>query len=112
MQTTSRIFKSLVGEIQVDYKFKSRPKVKIKTSEDAYKEMRSLFKRISYKEEVFMLLLNRANNSLGWVKISEGGIAGRLVLSSLQSRLAFSRGLYLRWYRGVLRYRRANQRMP
>ena len=26
-----------------------------------------------------MLLLNRANNSLGWVKISEGGIAGTVM---------------------------------
>ena len=76
---TRRIFKSLVGEIQVDYKFKSRPKVKIKTSEDAYKEIRSLFKRINYKEEVYMLLLNRAGNSLGWVKVSEGGIAGTVM---------------------------------
>jgi len=68
--------KSLVGEIQVDYRPRTRPSVKIQSSADAHKQLSSLFIRMNYKEEFFMLLLNRANQTLGWAKISEGGIAG------------------------------------
>lgn len=72
-------FKSLIGEVSVAYEPVSRVKVKIVTSEDAHAELRPLFKQISYKEEAYMLLLNRANNTLGWVKLSEGGINGTIM---------------------------------
>ncbi|MEO9484706.1 MAG: JAB domain-containing protein [Ekhidna sp.] len=72
-------FKSLVGEIQVDYHVKEKPKAKIKNSEDAVNQLKPLFKRINYKEQAYMLLLNRANNTLGWVRLSEGGIFGTVM---------------------------------
>lgn len=72
-------FKSLVGEVTVAYQPKTRHKVNISNSEDAYQELRPLFNQISYKEQAYMLLLNRANNSLGWVKLSEGGINGTVM---------------------------------
>ncbi len=72
-------FKSLVGEIQVNYQVKEKPKVKIKNSEDALNQLKPLFKRINYNEQAYMLLLNRANNTLGWVRLSEGGIFGTVM---------------------------------
>ncbi|MEQ9403211.1 MAG: JAB domain-containing protein [Cyclobacteriaceae bacterium] len=72
-------FKSLVGEIKVSYEPGIRFKSCISKSQDAYEELRPLFNQISYKEQAFMLLLNRANNTLGWVKLSEGGINGTVM---------------------------------
>lgn len=67
-------FKSLVGEIKVRYEQKTQLKACISNSKDALNQLKQLFDQVCYKEQAFMLLLNRANHTLGWVKISEGGI--------------------------------------
>lgn len=40
---------------------------------------------MEFREECYMLLLNRANQVLGWFRVSEGGVAGTI----LDPRLIF-----------------------
>lgn len=70
---------SLVGEIKIDYQLRTNPSININSSEAAYQQMKALFTRIDYKEEFYILMMNRANHVLGWSKISEGGSAGTVV---------------------------------
>ncbi len=56
------------------------PKEKIKCSEDAAKYLRQFFSDdITIYESFFLLLLNRAGYTIGYVKISQGGVAGTVV---------------------------------
>jgi DNA repair protein RadC len=56
------------------------PKVKIASSKDAEKFVRQFYRGdIGIYESVFILLLNRANNTVGFAKISQGGITGSVV---------------------------------
>lgn len=56
------------------------PKMKIKSSEDAQKFIRQFYcDDIEIFESFFLLLLDRANNTIGYAKISQGGIAGTVV---------------------------------
>ena len=51
--------------------------IKITSSKDAADYMRQFFSDdIEIYESMFLLLLNRANNTIGWAKISQGGITG------------------------------------
>lgn len=70
-----------LAEIYVSYKTKRRGFVKITNSQDAFKILYPLFdlNTIEFKEEFFLLLLNRANNILGWFKLSSGGTSGTIV---------------------------------
>ena len=55
-------------------------KVKITSSEDAYKVIRQFYHEdIEIYESFFILLLNRANETIGYAKISQGGITGTVV---------------------------------
>ena len=55
-------------------------KVKITCSRDAADYARQFFADdIEIYESVFILLLNRANNTIGWAKISQGGISGSVI---------------------------------
>lgn len=58
-----------------------KPKTKITTSASAYTVLKDLFPRetIEHHEQFIILLLDRANQVLGWSKISEGGINGTVV---------------------------------
>lgn len=54
--------------------------VKITTSDDAANFARQFyFEDIEIFESFFIILLNRANNTIGYVKISQGGTAGTVV---------------------------------
>ncbi|NQU54104.1 MAG: JAB domain-containing protein [Bacteroidetes bacterium] len=56
------------------------PKVKITCSKDSSDVIRQFYHEdISIYESFFLLLLNRANNTIGYVKISQGGVAGTVV---------------------------------
>lgn len=62
-----------------EYKLKSEQKdfkqVKISSSEDAYKYASQFyFDDIDIYESVFVILLNTAGNTIGYAKISQGGI--------------------------------------
>lgn len=63
---------NLVAEKDPTYKA-----VKITSSKDAADFCRNFFQSdIDIYESMFMVLLNRANNTIGLVKISQGGISG------------------------------------
>ena len=56
------------------------PSAKIISSDDAYEYVKQFYGGdIDIYESMFLLLLNRANNTEGFVKISQGGIAGTVV---------------------------------
>jgi DNA repair protein RadC len=56
------------------------PKVKITTSKDAEQFIRQFYSDdIGIYESFFMLLINRANSTVGFVKISQGGVAATYV---------------------------------
>lgn len=56
------------------------PKKKITSSSDAVDVIRQFYgDDLEIYESVFILLLNRANITIGWAKISQGGISGSVV---------------------------------
>jgi DNA repair protein RadC len=56
------------------------PKAKIHSSKDAADYARQFFADdIEIYESVFIILLNRANNTVGWAKISQGGISASVI---------------------------------
>lgn len=56
------------------------PKVKITSSYEAQKFIRNFYADdIEIYESFFLLLLDRANNTIGYSKISQGGICGTVV---------------------------------
>jgi DNA repair protein RadC len=58
----------------------SIPQIKITSSQDAYNIIRQFWHDdIEIYESFFILLLNRANITIGWAKISQGGITGTVV---------------------------------
>jgi len=62
-------------KIKSDYK-----KVKISSSKDAADYIKQFyFDDLEIFESAFILLLNRSNNTIGYAKISQGGIAGSVV---------------------------------
>ena len=65
-----------VGEVELSYTPKIKNLQKVLSSEDAYKYLLSTYKEgtICYKEYFKVLLLNQANQVLGYTLISEGGI--------------------------------------
>ena len=65
-----------VGEVELSYTPKIKDSHKVLSSEDAYKYLLSTYKEgtVCYKEYFKILLLNQANQVLGYTLISEGGI--------------------------------------
>ena len=54
--------------------------IKISSSKDAYNVIKQFYADdIEVYESFFLLLLNRANNTIGYVKISQGGTIGTVV---------------------------------
>lgn len=70
-----------LSEVKVIYKTKNKPKVKIVNSKEAFAVLISLYDKdiIEYQEQFFLLLLNKANFVLGWIKLSTGGTSGTVV---------------------------------
>ena len=72
-----------LAEIKVTYKSKSRLKEKgiVSKSKESLAVLYPLFnsETIGFIEEFYMLLLNRANAVLGWVKLSSGGTVGTII---------------------------------
>jgi len=53
--------------------------VQIGSSLDSYNYMKQFYDDIDVQESFYLLLLNRAQKTLGYVKISQGGITGTVV---------------------------------
>jgi len=70
-----------LAEIKVSYKSNNKSKISITNSQDTFDVLYPLYNKdlIEYQEWFFLLLLNRANNVLGWIKLSSGGTAGTVV---------------------------------
>jgi len=71
-----------LNEITINYsrKIKASTLQKITISKDAEEQFRGLWSnKIEYVEQVYILLLNRANKVLGFTKVSEGGTSGTVV---------------------------------
>ena len=69
-------------EISINYQHKTKLSElpNITTSRDAEKHFRALWSnKLNYIEEMYLMLLNRANRVLGYSKISLGGTAGTVV---------------------------------
>src|ERR1039458_3040323 len=71
-----------LAEIQVSYRttVKASERRKVTTSKDTESIFREIWSSsMEFKEEFYIILLNRANQVLGWYKVSEGGMSGTVV---------------------------------
>lgn len=58
----------------------AQPAVKVQSGKDAVQYARNFYSDdIDIYESAFIILLNRASNTIGWAKISQGGVAGTIV---------------------------------
>lgn len=72
--------KNTISEYSLKYTKTDIQKTKITTSESASNVIRKFyFDDINIYESFFILLLNKANNTTGFAKISQGGTAGTVV---------------------------------
>ena len=73
-------YKSNIPELELRRKESNIKKVKITQSRDAAQYIRQLYHEdIDIYESSFAVFLNRAMNTIGWVKISQGGITGTVI---------------------------------
>lgn len=70
-----------IPEIEIKYKSTKFEKTKIKSSKDAEECFRKMFNSdtIEYIESSIVIFLNRANKTIGWYKLSQGGINGTIM---------------------------------
>ena len=82
MKTTNTNTENLVSEIEISYKSKKKVSEmkRATTSKECAEILRSVWSnKMELCEEFVILLLNRNNKVLGWVKISQGGLSGTVV---------------------------------
>lgn len=73
-------YKSSVKLFDIKYNKTDFKRVKIQTSQDAADYIRQFYgDDMECYESFFVLLMNRANNTIGYAKISQGGICGTVV---------------------------------
>lgn len=74
-------YKSNIPEITLKYKSGNIKKVKIKSSADVAEYLRQMYDEdtLEITESCIVVFMNRANISTGWMKVSQGGIAGTIV---------------------------------
>lgn len=81
MKSQLKITKSeLLAEVTVAYKSKiaKADRISVRKSECLYKYLLSVWNedKLEHMEEVKIIMLNRANEILGWASISSGGLNG------------------------------------
>src|ERR1035441_6970969 len=79
---THAVQENTLQEIEVTYRNKVKPseRAKIITSSDAEQLLRSIWTdNIDFCESFYLLCLNRSSRVLGWIKLSQGGLAGTVV---------------------------------
>ena len=76
-----KTYKENLPEITLKYKSGEQKKVKISKSKDSFDIMRLFFDQdtLELTESVIALFLNRSNNTIGWLKVSQGGLNGTIV---------------------------------
>ena len=84
-----KTYKSNSLEISLKRKKSDYKKVKISRSEDANKYARQFYHDdLTIYESFFIILLNQSNNTIGYAKISQGGVAGTVVDPKLVAKYA------------------------
>jgi DNA repair protein RadC len=76
-----KTYKADTPEITLKYKSSGVKKTKITNSQDSYELFKQMYNgdTLEYCESSVVIYLNRANNLIGWQKISQGGITGTVV---------------------------------
>jgi DNA repair protein RadC len=76
-----KIFKTYMPEIKLKFKPSPYPKCKISSALDAYTTLLEIYDddTVDYIETAYVLFLNRNNNTIGWLKLSEGGTTATLM---------------------------------
>jgi len=70
-----------IPEIEIKYKGTSIEKTKIKSSKDAEEVFRKMYNSdtLEFIESSIVLFLNQANKTIGWYKLSQGGLSGTIM---------------------------------
>ena len=70
-----------IPELTLKFKSGIIKKVQIKSSKDAADYLRTMFNddTMEVSESVVVVFMNRCNNSIGWFKVSQGGISGTVI---------------------------------
>lgn len=90
-----KTYKAELPELEFKYKTKENVfKSQIKSSRDSEEVFRKLFDAdvIEYREEFILLLMNQANKTIGFIKISSGGVSGTVVDAKLIFAAALKSG--------------------
>jgi len=76
-----RTYKTNCPEIELKLKRGEVKKMQIKSSKDSFEAFKLFYDQdtIELTESFIALFLNRANNTLGWLKVSQGGMTGTVV---------------------------------
>lgn len=76
-----RTYKANCPEIELKYKTGDVKKMQIKDSRTAYEAFKLFYDMdtVELMETFIVIFLNRANNTIGWMKVSQGGITGTVV---------------------------------
>ena len=75
-----KLYKSTISKVSLVKEPTNIKKAKIKTSHDAYSYIKDFYgSDIEIYESFYLLLMNRANITTGYVKISQAGTAGTVV---------------------------------
>jgi DNA repair protein RadC len=76
-----RTYKTDCPEIELKLKRGEVKKMQIKTSFDSFQALKLFFDQdtIELTETFIVIYLNRANNTIGWMKVSSGGLTGTIV---------------------------------
>ena len=74
-------YKSDIPEITLKFKHSDIEKKKITSSSLCYEMLKKMYDAdtLEYFESSIAIYLNRANNTIGWQKISQGGLSGTVV---------------------------------
>ena len=76
-----KTYKTKLPEICIKYKSGEFYKVKIRSSKDSFNVFKKLFDPdvIEWQESVIALFLNKANNTIGYYRVSIGGVSGTVI---------------------------------
>lgn len=76
-----KTYESSMPEITLKYKTGEIKKSKITSSTEAYHLLLEMYDNdtLEYTESFIVIYLNRANNSIGWQRMSSGGTAGTII---------------------------------
>lgn len=86
-------FKSFLAEVQPKYILTEQPRSQVTSPTDAYKSVINHFDAdtLDYREQVIVLYLNRANNTIGVQRLSVGSQSASII----DAKIVFAMGLLI-----------------